>query len=404
MGDEGPGTNAELEWLLGREDVAASSSNPGVEYLCRPGQILVVQDDLDDDLIGRLEEWGAWTDDESPVLGEIGVLRYRLPRDVDVGTVVSSVRNRPDGRVPRVGPHHILIGEPPYHGGPGHSVSPGEPLEDTPTTKAERKVTVGVLDTGVRTQHKWLNRYDVTAVRPEYDEDQPRRLDADTNSALDRQAGHGTFIAGVVLQQAPTASIRVCSVLDSDGVGDEETIVAGLLEIGEVDILNLSLGGYTHDDMPPVGLERFFAGLSEQRKGTVVVAAAGNNAQTRQFWPAAFSRVIAVAALQEDSSGPAPFTNFGSWVDACAPGVNVKSTFVDWSGLVTTLGDQQTFEFDDWAVWGGTSFAAPKVAGTIAARVATKGIDPAQAAFDCVGAAGLPFLPDLGVVVELAIP
>jgi subtilisin family serine protease len=398
MSDDG------LTWLLERDDVAASSNEGGLEYLCRPGEILVAQEDLDDELIAGLEEWGGRPDEESPVLGEIGVLRYRLARDVDVGTVVSSLRNRRDRRVPRVGPHHILIGEPPYHGGPGQKVSPGEPVEATPTTKAERRVTVGILDTGVRTQHAWLNRHDVTAVRPEYDEDQLSRRDRDSNSALDRQAGHGTFIAGVILQQAPTASVRVCSVLDSDGVGDEEMIVAGLLEIGEVDILNLSLGGYTHDDMPPVGLERFFAGLSEQRKGTVVVAAAGNNARSRQFWPAAFARVIAVAALQEDSSGPAPFTNFGSWVDACAPGEDVKSTFVDWSGFVTALGDRQTFDFDDWAVWGGTSFAAPKVAGTIAARVASKGVDAARAAFDCVGAAGLPFLPDLGVVVELATP
>jgi subtilisin family serine protease len=393
-----------LEWLLKRDDVGASSSIPGVEYLCRPGEVLVAEEDLDEDLTGRLEGWGAWRDDESPVLGEIGVLRYRLPPDVDVGTVVSDARNRPDRRVPRVGPNHLLIGEPAYHGGPGHDVSPGKPVEDMPTMEAVRKVTVGVLDTGVRTQHEWLGRHDVTAVRPEYDEDQQPRLDADSNSALDRQAGHGTFIAGVILQQAPTASVRVCSVLDSDGVGDEEMIVSGLIELGDVDIVNLSLGGYTHDDMPPVGLERFFAGGRMKEKGTVVVAAAGNNAQPRPFWPAAFPGVIAVAALVEDSSGPAPFTNFGWWVDACAPGVNVASTFVDWSGFVTTLGNNQTFEFDDWAVWGGTSFAAPKVAGTIAAHVASKGIDAARAAFDCVAAPGLHFLPDLGVVVDLAVP
>jgi hypothetical protein len=401
MGNGGPGEDTELEWLLAREDVAASSSPTGVEYLCRPGEILIAQEDLDEDLSGQLEHWGA-SPEESPVLVEIGVLRYRLPRDVDVGAAVSSLRSRPNRRVPRVGPHHILIGEPPYHGGPGHEVSPGGPINHTPTTKAVREVTVGVLDTGVRTRHEWLSHYDVRPVRPEHDEDRPKRLDADSNAALDRQAGHGTFIAGLVLQQAPTASVRVCSVLDSDGVGDEEKIVAGLLELGGADILNLSLGCYTHDDMPPIGLERFFARFPEQGKGTVVVAAAGNDAQSRQFWPAAFKRVIAVAALEEDSSGRAPFSNYGGWVDACAPGVNVKSTFVDWSGNVTTLKASATF--DDWAIWGGTSFAAPKVAGTIAALVATKGVDASQAAFDCVGAAGLPFMPDLGVVVKLATP
>ena len=35
--------------------------------------------------------------------------------------------------------------------------------------------------------------------------------------------------------------------------------------------------------------------------------------------------MIAVGAL--DAGGRAAFSNFGSWVDACAPGVDVVSTF-----------------------------------------------------------------------------
>jgi subtilisin family serine protease len=419
MGDreEGPRRDTELAWLLGREDVG-TSGDTGKEYLFRPGEILVVEEDLDADLRAELEDWGIHERDEpseeeeekSSALAEIGVIRFGLPHDVDVGTVVSNVRRRRDGPIPRLSPHHLFIGEPTYHGGPGQDVAPTTAAgpELTLTQRHERGVTVGVLDTGVRTEHPWLAHFDVNGVGSYFNEDQRARLDADSDDELDRQSGHGTFVAGLILQQAPSASVRVCSVLDSHGVGDEASIVAGirnLLNSGEeVDILNLSLGGYTRKNMPPISFGRLFTEISSRGKGIAVVAAAGNNSRSRPFWPAAFKRVIAVAALTRDGAEAAPFTNRGWWVDACASGMDLKSTFVDWEGKVARLAVGQRYDFPGWAVWGGTSFAAPLVAGTIAARAASDGIDVTRAAFECVGAAGLEFKPDLGAVVDLARP
>ena len=60
-------------------------------------------------------------------------------------------------------------------------------------------------------------------------------------------------------------------------------------------------------------------------EGIVVVASAGNDGVCRPAYPAAFDGVVSVAALGPD--GPAPFSNWGSWVRACAPGVDVASTF-----------------------------------------------------------------------------
>ena len=45
----------------------------------------------------------------------------------------------------------------------------------------------------------------------------------------------------------------------------------------------------------------------------------------RPYFPAALPGVIGVGGL--DRGGPAWFSNFGSWVDACAPAVNIVSTF-----------------------------------------------------------------------------
>ena len=55
------------------------------------------------------------------------------------------------------------------------------------------------------------------------------------------------------------------------------------------------------------------------------VAAAGNLQSSRPYFPAALPGIIGVGGL--DRGGPAWFTNRGSWVDACAPAVNVVSTF-----------------------------------------------------------------------------
>jgi len=81
--------------------------------------------------------------------------------------------------------------------------------------------------------------------------------------------------------------------------------------------------------------------------------------------------VIGVAALDEWGY-PAPFTNHGPWVQACAVGVNLVSFFFD------TFEDQdwkfhgyQGHHFDTgWARWTGTSFAAPQVVARLAIQLA----------------------------------
>ena len=55
------------------------------------------------------------------------------------------------------------------------------------------------------------------------------------------------------------------------------------------------------------------------------VAAAGNQGTCRPFFPAALPEVIGVGAVS--AAGRTWFSNFGGWVDACAPGVDVISTF-----------------------------------------------------------------------------
>ena len=207
-------------------------------------------------------------------------------------------------------------------------------------------------------------------------EDDP--WDADANKVLDPYAGHGTFISGIIANLAPGTAITVERGLSSYGDTDDARIARALLDRFDVegdqppfDIVSMSFGGFCEDDDPPIAIARAISSIQARyrevgdsrsiiRERVVFVASAGNSSSCRPTWPASFENVIAVGAL--GPSGPAWFTNYGPWVDACAPGVDVVSCFYDLGGDARHDGE----DFDGWASWSGTSFSAPIVAASIA--------------------------------------
>jgi subtilisin family serine protease len=99
---------------------------------------------------------------------------------------------------------------------------------------------------------------------------------------------------------------------------------------------------------------------------TIIVAAAGNCGDARPFYPAAFPGVISVAGLNPNMT-PSPWSSHGFWVTCSTVGQGLHSTYV--YGTESPLIDPAETEFpgpDPFAVWSGTSFAAPQVAGAIA--------------------------------------
>ena len=125
----------------------------------------------------------------------------------------------------------------------------------------------------------------------------------------------------------------------------------------------MSFGAFFADDDPgifghqPAAVARQAAGL----------AAAGNQATCRPYFPAGLDEVKGVGAVA--AGGRAWFSNFGGWVDACAPGVDLVSTFFSFSedlNLFPELDDLKPREYKGWARWSGTSFSAPKVAAVLA--------------------------------------
>jgi subtilisin family serine protease len=180
-------------------------------------------------------------------------------------------------------------------------------------------------------------------------------------------AGHGMFVASIIARHAPAANLLAETTMSGDSIGDLYDMLVDLEHAADSGcrILNMSMGFPARDGAdgqftcPPL-LDRALRRLAE--RNVKLVASAGNDGSQRPSWPAAHETVAAVAAVDADV-GPTEWSNFGSWVDACALGDEVVSDYVyaDWDHP-----DGSARRFSGAATWSGTSFAAPLVAALLA--------------------------------------
>jgi subtilisin family serine protease len=265
------------------------------------------------------------------------------------------------------------------HGGSGMPRVLSQPLPRRADGPGEG-VVVGVLDTGIA-NHPWLaggwtaHGSDRLTERPPYRPEE----------------GHATFVAGLILSQAPTATLRVRKVLSRPAVADCWSVATSIAEFAHagVDVLNLSFVCYTEDGAPPLALSRAVERLGPD---VVVVAAAGNHGALldagearRPAFPAALEDVVAVGAVDRDRIVAAYTPRDAEWVDLLAVGTDVPSTYL--SGLVSVGSERQ--EFAGWATWSGTSFAAALVSGAIAAGT-VPGHVSARESYEVLRAAAVP--------------
>ncbi|MEW6125982.1 MAG: S8 family serine peptidase [Acidobacteriota bacterium] len=162
-------------------------------------------------------------------------------------------------------------------------------------------------------------------------------------------AGHGTFIAGLVTLLAPDARILPVRAFPADGQSDAFTVASAIKYAADhgAQVINLSLGSPEVSELLQSAIE------DARARGIIVVAAVGNDndEKTPQF-PSNMESILAVAAV-ELSGQKAPFSNFGAHVDVCAPGSKLISAYPGASE-------------ESFAVWSGTSFAAPLAAAEAA--------------------------------------
>ncbi len=371
-------------------------------FLLRPGQLLVGPGDAAD----AAKVLNGWKPQERRTTFGVTMFQREVQNPDDpareVLAAMAQVRrataDRPRGPV-RVAPNYVFVGEaitftgePRIQGGPGSSVRVARPPAKLPLRTKQagdgKGVRIAVLDTGLF-DHAWLKGVHHTAAAHD-------AWDVDHDGYGDNESGHGTFIAGLILQVAPAADVTVVKVLDSNGLGDDFTVAAAMEQLPkDIDIVNLSLGGYTDNDTAPLAIATALKVMRSKR--SVVVAAAGNNNSSRPFWPAAFKQVLAAGAVEEKGGhwSRASFSNYGWWVDATARGVNLHSTFAKAKtkvaqGATADPATDPTVAFDGWAAWDGTSFASPITAAVLARVKTRQGLATAEDAKDLLLASHPP--------------
>jgi subtilisin family serine protease len=227
-----------------------------------------------------------------------------------------------------------------------------------------RGVVVGLADTLIAPQ-TWMNG----ACVAQYSD----RLWGDPPTW---QSGHATFLAGLILSQAPGATIDARCVLDTNGTGTSWDVAKKIMQFADsgVDVLNLSFGAFTYDGKPPLAIATAISKLSTD---IVVVAAAGNHGEldkekhenVRPLFPASLPGVVAVGSAKRDGT-LSKFSPPAEWVDVIADGEDLVSLFPAGKlAFKKNPSDEEltTLEFAGYASWSGTSFSAALISGAIAA-------------------------------------
>ncbi len=204
-----------------------------------------------------------------------------------------------------------------------------------------RDIVVAIIDTGVDINHPLIRNH--LWVNPQeqknaFDDDGNGYADdlhgwnfASNNNDLSDNHGHGTHVAGIILQKARSQRVKfmVLKYYDPLKSGDDNllsTVKAIRYAIKmKADIINYSGGGDERSPLEEAAIR------DAQKQGILFVAAAGNEGRNTDrvgFYPAGYrlSNIISVAAMDSRKRLLAS-SNYGSQsVDIVAPGKNVFSS------------------------------------------------------------------------------
>ena len=226
--------------------------------------------------------------------------------------------------------------------------------------------------------------------------------DVERDGWLDAVAGHGTFIAGLIQQHAPGCQILIHKAVRSKGQVDEAKVAQLLIAEASKPVknraafINLSFGGSIWESASMLESAIYTA----QQAGIVVVASAGNEGVCTPTYPAAFPAVIGVGSIGPD--GPSWFSNYGPWVNASAPGEDlVSSFFANWDGKNPQISGNDVDDFRGWAVWSGTSFAAPMVVAALVREMRLNDCSNTEAVARLIHAPHLARIPGMGTIVNI---
>jgi Subtilase family len=221
---------------------------------------------------------------------------------------------------------------------------------DKPDFPIQENIYVFILDTGIF-NHPNLN------IR----KDLCKNFTTD-NDYIDER-GHGTHVAGIIGAKglygvygvSPGVQLISYKVLNATGKGQKNDIMRALQDVLDFKlnnttsqiIVNMSLSGNPSEEEDKL-VENLIS------NNITVVIAAGNQGISATLRSPARSKGLTVGSYDDENNIFAKRSNYGKPVDILAPGVKIKSTWIN----------------NSYEIRSGTSMATPVVTGSIVNMVA----------------------------------
>jgi subtilisin len=204
-------------------------------------------------------------------------------------------------------------------------------------------VRVAIIDSGIDATHPDVG---VVAESLLVTRDEERKVVVLDDVEAPDVVGHGTACAAIIRGHAPDVELVSLRVLDGDLKGNARMFATALEWAMEHDIHVVNLSLSTTNDS-------WFGGFHELAdeayfKGMILVGALNN--VPRPSYPTDYASVVSVASLPDNDAGPLAYNPHGP-AEFAAPGLDVR---VAW-------------QEQGYATVTGNSFAAPYVAGLVAA-------------------------------------
>ena len=239
--------------------------------------------------------------------------------------------------------------------------------------QGDQSIIVAVLDSGVKLDHPefsgriWTNPNETLNG---IDDDNNGYIDdingwdfVNNNNDPTDDHGHGTNVTGIIGANSNNnlgysgvdwnCKLMIGKILDQNNSGFYSWWTDGIYYAVDngAKVINMSVGGSNFSSSMKEAIDYAY------NNGVTVVACMMNEDNNTTFYPAGYQNTIAVGATNPDDKRSSPFfwsstsgSNYGSHIDVVAPG-----------NYIYGLNHQTDTNYNSY--WGGTSQAAPLVAG-----------------------------------------
>jgi len=192
-------------------------------------------------------------------------------------------------------------------------------------TQGSPAIDIALLDTGIDQDH------------PDVSPKIVANVNFSSSPSFDDYYRHGTHVAGIAAAVTDNemgvaglgyrSSLMNVKVYADDGSAAISSLSKGIIWAADngAEVININMIYY----YPLMTIEN--AVNYAWNKGAVLVAAAGNEGNSRATYPGAYSNCMAVAAADSQDK-LASWSTYGDWVSVAAPGVSIYSTMPDGYG------------------------------------------------------------------------